>query len=233
MASASTPARVSGAPCLQVDNLTPAALAPAGGRLAWAPLSFSLAPGERLALVGPRGAGKTRLARAVTLIDRPAQGRVLFEGVDVTRAWGGRLRALRRGLQYVGGDARRSLSPRLSIEQVLAEPLEVHRLGSPAERRARVAAAAQAWQLHPLVLGQHASALSGTLCQRITLARASLLEPRVLVCDGLAERLEPAAVRPLLALVTAVCRAAGMAWVWTTRQPDLAADFADRVIVLE
>lgn len=193
---------------------------------------MTVAPGENLALVGPPGAGKTRLARAITLIDRPAQGRVWFEGTDVTRARGGRLRQLRRGLQYVGGEARRGLSPRLSIEQVLAEPLEVHHLGSPAERRARVAAAAQAWQLHPLLLGLRASALSSALCQRVALARASLLQPRLLVCDELPERLEPAAVRPLLVLAATLCRAAGMAWVWTTRDVALARELADRVIEL-
>lgn len=222
-------------PILQVENLTPsvAASTPAAPRAVWAPVSFSLAAGEQVALVGPSGAGKTRLARAITLIDRPTHGRVWFDGAEVTRAWGGRLRALRRGLQYVGGDARRSLSPRLSIEQVLAEPLQVHHLGSAAEQRAQVAEAAEAWQLHPLLLGARSNALSSALCQRVTLARASLLQPRVLVCDELPERLEPAAVRPLLALAARLCRAAGMAWVWTTRDAALARELADRVIELK
>jgi peptide/nickel transport system ATP-binding protein len=205
----------------------------AGPRTCFAAVSFEVAPGEQVAVVGPRGAGKTELARAICLIDRPAGGRITFEGQDVTRAWGGHLRALRRGLQYVGGDARRSLSPRLSIEQVLAEPLQVHHLGSPAERRARVEAAADAWGLNRLFLGLRASALSSALCQRVALARSSLLQPRLLVVDEMVERLEPSAVRPLLALVAQLCRSAGMAWLWTTTDAAHAREVADRVLTLD
>jgi peptide/nickel transport system ATP-binding protein len=228
--AASTLNRLPGVPLLQVENLSQVADAQ---RAYFAAVSFQVRAGEQLAIVGPRGAGKTQLALAISLIERPAGGRVLFEGRDVTRAWGGHLRRLRRGIQYVGGDARRSLSPRLKIEQVLAEPLQVHRLGSAAERRARVAAAAEAWQLNPLLLGSRAHALSSALCQRVALARASLLQPRLLVCDELAERLEPSGVRPLLALVAQLCRAAGMAWVWATTDAALANEFADRVLRLE
>src|SRR5258708_13356545 len=132
------------APLLQTENLTQFARVDNSSHpvKVFAEVSFTLAVCEQVAILGARGAGKTALARAISLIDRPAGGRVLFESQDVTRAWGGRLRALRRGLQYVGGDARRSLSPRLSIEQVLTEPLQVHRLGAPAERRAQVEAVA-------------------------------------------------------------------------------------------
>lgn len=220
---------------LLVENLSQVARAHglSGPRTYFAAVSFAVEAGEHVAVVGARGAGKTRLARAISLIDRPAGGRVYFEGHDVTRAWGGRLRALRRGIQYVGGDARRSLSPRLAIEQVLAEPVQVHHLGSPAERRARVAAASAAWQLNGLLLGLRANALSNALCQRVALARAWLLQPRLLVCDEMVERLEPASVQPLLELVAHLCRAAGVAWVWTTADPTLARAFADRVLILE
>jgi len=215
-------------PLLEVENLSPAVHGRAP--VAFAGLSFRLNAGEQVAVVGPAGCGKTSLARAVSLIDRPSAGRVGFDGQDITRAGGGRLRALRRALQYVGGDARRSLSPRLSIAQVLAEPLQVHRLGSNAERQAQVAGAAEAWQLNPLLLGLRANALSHGLCQRVALARACLLQPRLLVTDELAERLEPGGVRPLLALVSGLCRAAGMAWLWTTRDAALARQYSDRIV---
>jgi len=219
---------------LQVENLSQVARDPglSQPRPVFAAISFALAPGEQLAILGPRGAGKTALARAIALIDRPAGGRVLLGGQDVTRAWGGRLRALRRQLQYVGGDARRSLSPRLSIEQILAEPFQVHRLGSPAERHAQIEAAAEAWGLNPLLLTLRANGLSAGLCQRVSLARSCLLQPQVLVVDELAERLEPAALAPLLGLVSRLCRAAGMAWLWTTTEARLAHAFSDRVLEL-
>ena len=231
------PARVAqrGVSLLQVENLSQVVRAPGSSspRSVFAQVSFTLAPGEQVAILGERGAGKTHLTRALALIEKPAGGRLLFDGQDVTRAWGGRLRALRRSLQFVGGDARRSLSPRLDIAHVLAEPLQVHHLGSPAEQDAQVAAAAEAWGLNALLLGQHAHALSNALCQRVVLARASLLQPRLLVVDELAERLEPSAVRPLLALVSRLCRAAGRAWVFTTTDASLAYEFAERVLELK
>ena len=230
------PARVAqrGAPLLQIENLSQIARDPArsGPVTVFAGVAFAIAAGEQVAIVGARGAGKTHLARALTLIEKPAGGRVLLDGQDITRAWGGRLRALRRAVQFVGGDARRSLSPRLDVAQVLAEPLLVHHIGSPAERRAQVAAAAEAWGLNAVLLGEHASALSNALCQRVTLARSCLLQPRLLVVDELAERLEPAAVRPLFTLVARLCRAAGCAWLWTTTDEDLASEFAERVLEL-
>jgi ABC-type glutathione transport system ATPase component len=219
---------------LQVENLSQVAREPGQPRPrpVFSGLSFALAPGEQVALLGPRGAGKTFLARAITLIEKPAAGRVLFEGQDVTRAWGGRLRDLRRSLQYVGGDARRSLSPRLTLAQALAEPFEVHRLGTPAQRQAQIAAAAETWGLNPLLLSLRANALSASLCQRVTLARSLLLQPRLLVVDELSERLEPAALPALLGLLSQLCRAAGSAWLWTTTSEALAHTYSERVLML-
>jgi ABC-type glutathione transport system ATPase component len=223
---------VSVTPLLQLENLRQA-LAGRGSVTLFDSVSFTIAAGEHVAVVGQRGAGLAQLARAVALIQRPDGGRVILDGQDITRAWGSRLRTLRRTIQYVGGDARRSLSPSQALARIMAEPLEVHRLGSAAERQALVAAAASAWQLNAFLLSQRAAALSTALCQRVSLARALLLQPRLLVCDEMADRLEPAAVRPLLQQVVQTCRAANTAWLWTTTQNDLAHEFADRVLLLE
>lgn len=217
---------------LHVENLTQVVRAPGSRRAqpAFAPVSFSLAPGERLALLGP---GASLLARAVALIDKPAAGHVRLAGDDLTKAWGGRLRALRRHLQYVGGEGRRALPPYASIHAILHEPLQVHRLGGPAERRALVAAAAADWQLNPWLLGGRPSGLSNAMCQRVALARACLLQPRVLVADALTDRLEPAAARPLLALLAAYCDRTGLACLLITADPALAAGFATHTIHLD
>ena len=222
-------------PLLQVDNLQ--VKVPVRGqktpRTVFESAGLTVAPGESVAVLGPAGSGKTLLARAAALIDRPKQGRVLLNGHDITRAWGGRLRALRRELQFVGGDPRRTLSPRLDVQSILAEPLQVHWLGTPAERRARIAATFAAWDLNPYLLHLRPDEFSTTLCLRIALARAHILQPRLVVCDGLTERLEPAATRALLADIAARYRASGTAWLWTTSDVDLAAAFADRTYVIE
>ncbi len=222
-------------PLLQVQNLRWSY--PARDRQPPRPIlesiSLELGPGESAAIVGARGTGKTTLARAIALVERPQAGRVLVDGRDVTRASGGRLRALRRVLQYVGGDARRALSPRLTLRAILAEPLQVHRLGTAEAQRASVAQAAAAWQLNPYLLDARPGALSAALCLRVALARAQLLGPRLVVCDDLAGRLEPAAVRPLLDAIAAAFRGLNIAWLWTTTDLALARAFAGRIYVLE
>lgn len=228
-ASAQTPP---GAALLHVENLTQVVRAPGSRRAqpAFAPVTFSLAAGERVAVLGPAA---SVLARAVALIDKPAAGRVRLAGDDLTKAWGGRLRTLRRHLQYVGGEGRRALPPFASLHDILAEPLQVHRLGDPAARRAQVAAAAADWQLNPWLLGGRVASLSNAMCQRVSLARACLLQPRVLVADALTDRLEPAAARPLLALLAAHCDRTGLACLLITADPALAAGFATRTLYLD
>jgi ABC-type glutathione transport system ATPase component len=225
----------SGTPLFRLDNLTlrVAVRGERAPRTVFESASLTVAAGESVAVLGAPGTGKTLLARAAALIDRPARGRVLLGEQDITRAWGGRMRALRRDLQYVGGDPRRSLSPRLNAQSILAEPLQVHGLGTAAERRDRIAETFTVWDLNPYLLFLRPDSFSTTVCLRIALARAHILQPRLVVCDGLTERLEPGANRALLAGIAGAYRAAGTAWLWTTSDLDLAAEFADKTYVIE
>lgn len=219
---------------LQVHNLKQVERAgrPGAARALFDGLSLALATGECVAVATPPGEMAGALARTLALLERPAEGRILFEGVDVTRARGGKLRGLRRRLQYVGGEARRALAPQLTLANLLAEPLNVHRLGTPAERRERVAAAARDWGLNPHVLQFSAGALSAALCQRAALARACLLEPRLLIADQVTQRLEPAAAAPLLARLSEHCQEAGLACLLFTPEPALAREFGQRQLRL-
>ncbi|MCC7358251.1 MAG: ATP-binding cassette domain-containing protein [Anaerolineales bacterium] len=222
------------APLLAVEALSALARVP-GGRAtapAFAPLSFELDAGERLAIIGPPDL-ISALARAVAVIEKPASGRVRLGGADLTRAWGGQLRRLRRALQYVGGEGRRALPPYASLGDVLAEPLGVHNLGRPAERRALAAQAAAAWQVNGWLLTTRAASLSHAMCQRVALARACLLQPQVLVCDALTDRLEPAAAGPLLALLDAYAARANLALLCLTADPAVAASVAARTLRLD
>jgi ABC-type glutathione transport system ATPase component len=232
-------ARAAAPVLLQVDNLSPLVKTPATrfapGRVV-APsgpgASFVQAAGERLAIVGPAEA-LSPLARAIALIDKPGGGRVRLAGDDLTRAWGGKLRTLRRTMQYVSSEARRALPPFADVGDILAEPLQVHKLGRPADRPAQVAAAAAAWQVNGWLLKTRVSGLSNAMCQRVALARACLLSPRLLVCDRLTERLEYAAAAPLLALLKDYCDQSGTACLLITSDPALAAGFATRTLRLE
>ncbi len=220
------------APLLRADQLRPA-VKNFDGALPRAPFSVTITVGEQVALLGARGAGKTAVARALALIQTPAGGRVLFAGREITRLGGGQLRALRRELQFVGGHPLRILPPRVTVRAALLEPLQIHWRGSAAEQRARVEALAAHMELNPLLLDRRATALSSALRQRVAVARALGLHPRLLICDELADHLDPAAVRPLLARLAHICRAEAITWLWTTTDPALAAEFSDRVVRLE
>ncbi len=196
-------------------------------------LSISIDSGEQVAVLGPRGSGKTALLRALTRVDAPAAGRVHFAGQDITRAWGGSLRALRRSLQFVGGDPLRTLPPNVTVNDALAEALRIHRLGSAREQREQCAALAAQFGMNAFVLSENISALSAGLRQRTALARALLLQPRLLAGDELVDRLDPAAAEPLLETLSGLCRERQAAWLWTTSNAALARRFSDRVLVLE
>ncbi len=198
-------------------------------------VSFAVEPGEQVAVLGVQGTGKTTLLRLLARLDKPEAGRIHFEDTDITAWWGGRLRALRQRMQFVGGDPMRSLPPRYTLEQILLEPLRIHHRGSASEQHARAAALADRLELNPWLLGRTVSGLSATMRQRVALARALTLQPRLLVCDELTDRLEPAAARPLLSAVARACRADSepIAWVWATTDRGAALAFADRVLRLE
>lgn len=195
--------------------------------------SFALAPGEHVAVLGPRGPVRTALLRAVALLDRPQSGRVCLGPLELTRLPEARLRAARREFQYVGGDPARSLPLRFTVADALLEPLHIHRLGTPAERLARAEAALALFHLNRALLGQAVASLSLALRQMTSLARALSLEPRLLLTDEVVDYLEPAAGCALLERLAAHCRAHSVAWLWTTADPGLARRFSDRVLRLE
>jgi ABC-type glutathione transport system ATPase component len=195
-------------------------------------LSFRLAAGERLALLAPTAAVATSAARTLAWLARPASGTIRFEGQDLSRLGGREQRALRRRLQYVSGNARPALAPLVTVAGLLAEPLQVHRLGASAAQQAQIAAAAGAWGLNAALLEAQRGALSPAVCVRVALARASLLGPKLVVADRLTEFVEPAASGPLLAQLAGYCGANGTACVLVTTDEGAARALGGRVQVI-
>ena len=146
-------------------------------------VDLALRPGETLALVGESGCGKSTLGRALLRLEPVTAGQVIAFGDDVTHARGKALRPLRRKAAMVFQDPHGSLDPRMSVGQSVAEPLFVHRVGTPAERRARVAALLTRVGLSPDVADRKPHAFSGGQLQRIGIARALALDPAVVVAD--------------------------------------------------
>ncbi|MEI4474103.1 ABC transporter ATP-binding protein [Frigidibacter sp. MR17.24] len=146
-------------------------------------VSFDVFEGDNFGLVGESGCGKSSLMRLLTGLERPDEGKILFEGEDVGTASAGRLRALRRKFQLVLQDPYGSLPPQSSIGAILEEPLKIHRIGNRAERRERARAVMSEVGLPDALYGELPTGLSAGQRQRLNVARAMTLEPRLLIMD--------------------------------------------------
>lgn len=205
----------------------------AGPRAFLSQINLHLHAGERVAVVGAPSSGKTQLARTLAFLQKPSAGRVLLDDLDLTRLSDSKLRGLRQRLQFVGGNPLRAVLNSQTVEEVLREPLDIQRLGSTAERGARVAEALNSFELNRWLLKRPLATLSLALRQSLLLARALMLKPAVLITDEVVQHLEPAAAPRLLERVSAVSAQHRTAWLWTTADLALARRYADRVLVLE
>jgi oligopeptide/dipeptide ABC transporter ATP-binding protein len=140
-------------------------------------VSFSIASGRTLGLVGESGSGKTTVGRTMLRLQEPTAGQVLFDGNDVFALDAGRLRALRRRMQIVFQDPYSSLNPRMTVEQTLQEPLDIHGLAG------QVPALLEEVGLDAAFAGRYPHELSGGQRQRVGIARALSVEPQFVVCD--------------------------------------------------
>jgi oligopeptide/dipeptide ABC transporter ATP-binding protein len=146
-------------------------------------VSLRVAEGETLGLVGESGCGKSTLGRTIVRLHRPTEGRVLFEGRDLASVSGRELRETRRRAQMVFQDPFSSLDPRKSVQQILTEPLRIHRIGNRRSRPTRVAELLEMVGLRPEMAARYPHEFSGGQRQRIGIARALALEPKMIICD--------------------------------------------------
>ena len=153
-------------------------------------IDFAVAPGETLALVGESGCGKSTTARLALRLLEPSAGQVWFEGQDITRLGGAVLRRMRRRMQMVFQDPFASLNPRMTVQDIVAEPLVVHGIGNAAGRRDRVAALLDLVGLSAAQARRYPHEFSGGQRQRIGIARALSVSPECLIADELVSALD-------------------------------------------
>ncbi len=146
-------------------------------------VSFEIARGETFGLVGESGSGKTTTGRCLLRLVEPTRGEVFFRGENVLALSRTRLRNMRRHMQIVFQDPYASLNPRMRVQQIVAEPLDIHRVGTKAERRDRVAELLTLVGLDPSLHARYPHEFSGGQRQRIGLARAIALNPTFIVAD--------------------------------------------------
>jgi oligopeptide transport system ATP-binding protein len=147
-------------------------------------ISFTVEEGETLGLVGESGCGKSTTGLAVLRMLPVTSGRIVFEGDDITNLSAGEMRPIRRRMQMVYQDPFGSLNPRMTVAEIIGEPLEVHHLhGARAERRDRIVELMQMVGLRADMIDRYPHQFSGGQRQRIGIARALAVEPRLLICD--------------------------------------------------
>jgi oligopeptide/dipeptide ABC transporter ATP-binding protein len=195
-------------------------------------VSFVLRPGETLALVGESGCGKSTVGRLVMRLIDPTAGRILLDGTDVTMLSESAFRPFRRKVQLIFQDPFASLNPRMTIGDILAEPLMLHEVVPASERRARVAELLQTVGLEPYFAGRYPHEFSGGQRQRIVVARALAVEPKIVICDEPVSALDVSIRAQILNLLKELQARLGLAYIFISHDLSVVKHIADRIAVM-
>ncbi len=220
-------------PVIRVDNLRKGFRE--GRAVIWAVngVSLDVFPGEAVGLVGESGCGKTTTARCIVRLLEPTEGRVLFQGVDITR-WGGRqLRLQRKHFQMVFQDPNTSLNPRFTVRRTLAEPLRLHRLArSRHEMEERLHETMLRVNLEPRLLERYPHQLSGGQKQRVGIARAIITNPQFVALDEPTSSLDMSIRIQILGLLQRLQREMNMAYLFISHDLSAVRFLCGRVFVM-
>ena len=195
-------------------------------------VSFFIRRGETLGLVGESGCGKSTTGRAILQLYRPTGGHVYFEGKDLTKLKGRELRQMRRRIQMIFQDPYASLNPRMTVEAIVGEPLEVHGIAKGKAKRERVQELLAQVGLNPYFINRYPHEFSGGQRQRIGIARALAVDPDFIVCDEPISALDVSIQAQIINLLQDLQEQRGLTYLFIAHDLSVVRHISDRVAVM-
>jgi oligopeptide transport system ATP-binding protein len=195
-------------------------------------ISFEIKRGETLGLVGESGCGKSTTGRAILQLHRPTGGAVEFEGMDLTQLKGEALRKMRRHIQMIFQDPYASLNPRMTVGNIVGEPLEVHNILSGKARRDRVKELLEIVGLNPYFINRYPHEFSGGQRQRIGSARALAVQPDFIVCDEPISALDVSIQAQVINLLEDLQGEFGLTYLFIAHDLAVVRHISDRIAVM-
>lgn len=195
-------------------------------------VSFEIYKGETLGLVGESGCGKSTTGRTVLQLHKPTAGKVFYNDVELSTASNEKMREMRRNMQIIFQDPYASLNPRMTVGNIVSEPLEVHNVGTKRERNERVQELLELVRLNPYFVNRYPHEFSGGQRQRIGVARALALQPEFIVCDEPISALDVSIQAQVVNLLEELQTEFGLTYLFIAHDLSMVRHISDRVAVM-